>query len=86
MDVERIIDEIQQLQEMFERRISGHSAQATSLLRIGGTTKCSRIARGSGFGRTSVSAAGLTLKADYGFKARAAFPVSKPIAMLTFRA
>jgi hypothetical protein len=40
MDIERIIDEIQQLQEMFERRISDHSAQATSLLPIEGATKC----------------------------------------------
>ena len=51
MDVERIIDDVEQLQEMLEaRRILGHSAQATSLLPIKGTTKCSRIARGFGCG------------------------------------
>ena len=33
-----------------KRRILGHSAQATSLLPIEGTTKCSQIARGLGFG------------------------------------
>src|ERR1035438_6038024 len=33
-----------------KRRILGHSAQATSLLPIAGTTKCSRIARGFSFG------------------------------------
>src|SRR5713101_3548453 len=33
-----------------KRRILGHSAQATSLLPIEGTTKCSHIARGLGFG------------------------------------
>jgi hypothetical protein len=33
-----------------KRRILGHSAQATSLLPIDGTTKCSRIARGFSFG------------------------------------
>jgi hypothetical protein len=33
-----------------KRRILGHSAQATSLLPIKGTTKCSRIARGFGCG------------------------------------
>jgi hypothetical protein len=35
-----------------------------------------------------VSVADLTLKADFGFRAKisAAFPVLKPIAMLTFRA
>jgi hypothetical protein len=50
MDVERIIDDIEQLQEMFEAPISGRSAQATSGLRIEGMMKCSRIARGSVFG------------------------------------
>ena len=33
-----------------KRRILGHSAQATSLLPIEGTTKCSHTARGLGFG------------------------------------
>jgi hypothetical protein len=40
MDVERIIDDIEQLQEMFEaRRTLDHSAQATSRLQIEGTTR-----------------------------------------------
>ena len=40
-----------------KRRILGHSAQATSLLPIEGTTKCSRIAHGSGSGSISGFAA-----------------------------
>jgi hypothetical protein len=40
-----------------KRRISGHSAQATSRLRIEGTMKCLRIARGSGFGSGMASVA-----------------------------
>src|SRR6201993_4179246 len=40
-----------------KRRILGHSAQVTSLLPIDGTTKCSRIARGFGFGSDMVSVA-----------------------------
>jgi hypothetical protein len=40
-----------------KRRISGHSAQATSGLRIEGTMKCSRIVRGSGFGSGMASVA-----------------------------
>ena len=36
-----------------------HSAQATSLLPIEGTTKCSRTARGSGFGSGMASVADL---------------------------
>ncbi len=59
MDVERIIDEIEQLQEMFEAPDISHSAQATSLLPIEGTTKCSRRALGSGCGSILVSAADL---------------------------
>ena len=47
MDVERIIDDIEQLQEMFEARTLDHSAQAISLLQIEGTTRCSRTAHGS---------------------------------------
>jgi hypothetical protein len=58
-----------------KRRISGHSAQATSLLRIEGTTKCSRIARGFGCGRILGFAAEVKLKAGLGFRASAAFPV-----------
>jgi hypothetical protein len=47
MDVERIIDDVEQLQEMLEaRRILGHSAQATSLLQIERTTKRSHLALG----------------------------------------
>jgi hypothetical protein len=44
-------------------RISGHSAQATSLLPIEGTTKCSRIARGFGCGSSSGFAAEVRPKA-----------------------
>jgi len=47
MDVERIIDDIEQLQEMFE----------APDIRIEGTTKCSHTARGSGFGRATASVA-----------------------------
>jgi hypothetical protein len=50
MDVERIIDEIEQLQEMFEAPDIRPLPRATSLRRIEGTTKCSRIALGFGFG------------------------------------
>jgi hypothetical protein len=52
-----------------KRRISGHSAQATSLLPIEGTTKCSRIARGFGCGRILGSAAEVNPKAGFGFRA-----------------
>src|SRR5580692_10913422 len=49
-----------------KRWISDHSAQATSLMPIEGTTKCSRIARGSGFGNGMVSVADLRLQySDY---------------------
>src|ERR1700691_2806284 len=40
-----------------KRRISGHSAQATSRLRIEGTMKCLRIARGFAFGSGMASVA-----------------------------
>ena len=40
-----------------KRRILGHSAQATSLLPIAGTMKCSHIARGFSFGNGMGSAA-----------------------------
>src|SRR5437588_9665320 len=40
-----------------KRRILGHSAQATSLLPIEGTTRCSRIAHGFEFGSGMASAA-----------------------------
>ena len=69
-----------------KRRILGHSAQATSLRRIEDTTKCSRIARGSEFGSNMGFAAVVKPKAGFGFRASAAFPVAKPMAMLTFRA
>jgi hypothetical protein len=39
MDVERIIDEIQQLEEMFEAADIRHSLQRTSPLRTGDTTR-----------------------------------------------
>ena len=42
-----------------KRRILGHSAQATSLLPIEGTTKCSRRALGSAYGSILASAADL---------------------------
>ena len=42
-----------------KRRTLDHSAQATSLLLIEGTTECSLIARGSGSGSAMVSAADL---------------------------
>jgi hypothetical protein len=61
MDVERIIDEIQQLEEMFEVRTVDHSAQPTSPPRIAGTMKCWRIARGFGFGSGMACAADLSL-------------------------
>ena len=69
-----------------KRRILGHSAQATSLLRIGGTTKCSRIALGFDFGSVMVSVVEVKPDAGLGFRTSAAFTVLKPIAMLTFRA
>ena len=47
MDVERIIDEIEQLQEMFEAPDIRPLTQATSLPRIEGMTRCSPIVRGS---------------------------------------
>jgi hypothetical protein len=40
-----------------KRRTLDHSAQATSRLRVEGTTKCSRIARGFSFGIVTASAA-----------------------------
>src|SRR5258708_20539085 len=45
-----------------KRRILGHSAQATSRLRIEDTTKCSRIARGFGFGSGMASVAEWSLQ------------------------
>ena len=62
MDVERIIDEIEQLQEMFEAPDISHSAQATSLLPIEGTTKLSRRARGFGSGSGMASVADPSLR------------------------
>src|ERR1035441_6104878 len=49
-----------------KRRILGHSAQATSLLPIAGTTKCSHIARGFSCGNGTASVAELTPRhSDY---------------------
>jgi len=62
MDVERIIDEIQQLEEMFELRTLDHSAQPISALRIAGTMKSWRIALGLSSGNIMVSAADLNLR------------------------
>jgi len=45
------------LKKCSKRRISGHSAQATSLPRIAAMTKCMRTVRGSASGRISVFAA-----------------------------
>jgi len=59
-----------------KRRILGRSAQATSLLRIDGMTKCSRIAHGSAFGSDMVSVADLKLMGGFGFRASSGFPVS----------
>ncbi|HVR23462.1 MAG TPA: S26 family signal peptidase [Candidatus Polarisedimenticolia bacterium] len=48
--------------------------------------KCSRRALGSAFGSITAFVAEVKPKAGPGFKASAAFPVSKPIAVLAFRA
>src|ERR1700693_6154109 len=53
MDVERLnasLTRSSSYRKCSKRRILGHSAQATSLLPIEGTTKCSRKALGFGFG------------------------------------
>jgi hypothetical protein len=50
MDIERIIDEIQQLEEMFEALDINHSAPETSLPPTESTMRCSRTARGFGCG------------------------------------
>ena len=55
------------------RRILDHSAQATSPLPIDGTTKCSRIARGSASGNSTEFVAEVTPKAGLGFRASDAF-------------
>jgi hypothetical protein len=60
-----------------KRRILGHSAQATSLRRIEGTTRCSLLALGSASGSTSAFAAEVNPKAGFGFRPRAASPVLK---------
>jgi hypothetical protein len=52
-----------------KRRILGHSAQATSLLQIEGTMKCSRTARGFGCGSSSEFAAEVKPKAGFGVSA-----------------
>src|SRR5580704_939411 len=58
-----------------KRRISGHSAQATSLPPTEGTTKPSRRAHGFSSGSVTACAAELKPKARLGFKASAAFTV-----------
>ena len=60
-------------------RTLGHSAQATSLLPIAGTTKCSRTARGFAFGSSSGFVAQVKPKAELGFRASATFTVLKLI-------
>ena len=72
MDVERIIDEIEQLKEMFGAPDIGHSAQPTSLMPIEGMTKCSTIAHGSGFGGSTGFAPEVKTKAGFVFRASAA--------------
>jgi hypothetical protein len=57
MDVERTIDDIEQLQEMFEAPDIRPLSASASRLRIDGTTKPSRIARGFGCGRGMASVA-----------------------------
>jgi hypothetical protein len=74
MDVERIIDDIEQLQEMFEAPDIRPLRQATFLLRIEGTTKRSRIARGFGFGVTIASVADLSLRYSDCLKSRPKLP------------
>jgi hypothetical protein len=61
MEVERIIDEIEQIQEMFEAPDIRPLSAATSPLPIEGMTRCSRIARGFGYGSILASAADLRL-------------------------
>jgi hypothetical protein len=58
-----------------KRRILGHSAQATSLLPIEGTTKCSLIVLGFGCGNDMDFAAEVKPKAGLGFKASIVFPI-----------
>ena len=60
MDVEWVIDEIEQLEGYSKRRIQALSAQAISLLRIEGTMRCWRTARGFGCGSIMASVAELT--------------------------
>jgi hypothetical protein len=86
MDVERIIDDIEQLQKCSKCRILGHSARATSRPRIKARRQCSRKAHGFAFGSGTGFAAEVNPKAGFEFRASAAFPVLKPIAMLNFRA
>jgi hypothetical protein len=62
MDVESIIDDIEQLQEMFEAPDSGPFSATTSALRIAGTMKHLRTALGSSCGSIMVSAADLNLR------------------------
>jgi hypothetical protein len=52
-----------------QRRTLDHSAQATSLLRIEGMTKCSRKARGFGCGSSSEFVAEANPKAAFGWRA-----------------
>lgn len=62
------------LRKCSKRRISGHSAQAISRLRIEGMMNCWPAARGSSCGRILVSAAGLSLQC---------FDCPKPTARIT---
>ena len=86
MDVERIIDDIQQLEEMFEapdiRPLSASAISAANPRH----DECSRIAHGFSFGSVTEFAAARETEAGLGLRASAAFPVLKPIVMLAFRA
>jgi hypothetical protein len=59
-----------------KRRILGHSAPATFLLRIGGMTKCSRTARGSGCGNILASVADLRLPRSHWATRRTKLPAN----------
>jgi hypothetical protein len=74
MDVERIIGEIEQLQEMFEAPDIGPLSASDISAAIKGTTKHSRIARGFSFGSGTEFVAEANPKAGFGFWTSAALP------------
>jgi hypothetical protein len=71
MDVERIIDDIEQLQEMFEAPDIRPLSPSASPLRIAGTMRCSRTARGFASGSGMASAADVSLTNSDWAKSRA---------------